>query len=322
MNIRKIAELAGVSPATVSRVFGRASGVNREIVQNVLKIAAEHNYHPRISEKQKNVVLITPYNSVYPVQSCIDMLLMALTQELPKQGYRVEILPVNSLERLPDVRFCAAVAIGVEPSELSDWDEHFSEPLIFLDRYPAGKGQEKNIYYVNSDEASGMEMALRYLKERNCRKVGCIIHGIPGEGNASLRETAIRKALKKLNFPAEDTLIHFSGNGSERYVELVGKLLKSGVDALFCPGGNAGITVLYAMSLYGKQIPEDISLIASEQTFFSSYAVPPQTTITQEYQMLASEVVALINKRVDGKCVPQITTLPYRLIKRESVRCP
>ena len=54
MNIRKIAELAGVSPATVSRVFGRNPGVSREISQKVLKIAAENNYHPRISEKQKN----------------------------------------------------------------------------------------------------------------------------------------------------------------------------------------------------------------------------------------------------------------------------
>ena len=320
MNIRKIAELAGVSPATVSRVFGRSSGVRKEIAQKVLKIASENNYHPRISEKHKNVVLITPYNSVYPVQSCIDMLLMALTQELPKQGFRVEILPVNSLERLPDVRFCAAVAIGLDPAELADWDENFSEPLIFLDRYPAEKNPGRNVYFVNSDESAGMELALRHLKERKCRKVGCIIHGNPGEGNASRREKAIREALKKLDFPDDDSLIRFSGNGSEQYVELVGKLLRLKVDALFCPGGNAGITVLYAMSLYGKQIPEDISLIASEQTFFSNYAVPPQTTITQEYQQLAQKVVSLINRRVDGEEVPQVSTLPYRLIKRESVR--
>ncbi|MBQ7403120.1 MAG: LacI family DNA-binding transcriptional regulator [Lentisphaeria bacterium] len=320
MNIRKIAELADVSPATVSRVFGRNPGVSKEIAQKVLKIASQHNYHPRISEKQRNVVLITPYNSVYPVQSCIDMLLMALTQELPKHGFRVEILPVNSLERLPDVRFCAAVAIGLEPEELADWEERFTEPLIFLDRYPVTKDPGKNVFFVNSDEKSGMELALKYLKERKCRKIGCIIHGNPGEGNASRREKAIRKALNMLDLPDDDFLIRFSGKGTENYVELVGKLLKSGVDALFCPGGNAGITVLYALSLFGKQIPEDISLIASEQSFFSGYAVPPQTTITQEYQKLGAEVVSLIERRMNGEQVPQITTLPYLLIKRESVR--
>jgi LacI family transcriptional regulator len=320
MNITEIAALAGVSPATVSRVFSRNPGVSKDVARHVMEIAARHNYHPRISEKQKNVILITPYDSVYPVQSCVDMLLMALTQELPQSGFRVEILPLNSLERLPDVRFCAAAAVGIEPAELAGWDDRFSEPLIFLDRSPENGKPGKNVYFVNSDETGGMELALAHLKERGLRKVGCIIHGDPGKGNASAREKAVRGGLKKYGFPCDDNLVCFSGSGTERYVELVGKLLKLGADALFCPGGNAGITVLYALSLYGREVPRDISLIASEQTFFSSYAVPPQTTITQEYRLLASEVVSLITRRLDGKSVPPVTTLPYRLIRRESVR--
>ncbi len=321
MNIREIARLAGVSPATVSRVFSRNPGVNKDIAQRIMQIAAENNYHPRISEKNKNVVIITPYDSVYPVQSCIDMLLMALTQELPKHGFRVEILPVNSLERLPDIRFCAAVAIGLEPSDLQNWDDMYSEPLIFLDRAPsAAQKSAKNIYYVNSDENYAMEIAIAHLKERKHNKIGCIIHGNPGEGNTSKREKAIRNALKKYDFPTDNNLIYFSGKGNDRYVELTGKLLKAGVDALLCPGGNAGITVLYALSLYGKEVPSDVSLIASEQTFFSNYAVPPQTTITQEHQPLAQTVVSLIEKRMNGEKIPHITTLPYRLIIRESVK--
>ena len=320
MNIRQIAEIARVSPATVSRVFNRNPGVSPEVARKVREIALQYNYTPRISEKLKNVVLITPYNSVYPVQSCIDMLLIALTKELPEAGLRVEILPVNSLDRLSDIRFCAAVAIGLEPAMLTDWGKCFNEPLIFLDRSPGEKKWEDNIFFVNSDEFSGMEIALKHLQQHGCRKIGCIIHGSPGEGNTLLREKAIRETLKRSGLPDSRKLIHFSGNNNERYVELVGKLLKLGVDALFCPGGNAGIMVLYAMSLYGKQIPEDISLIASEQSFFSCYAVPPQTTITQEYSLLAQTVVKLIQKKLTGEKVPHIFTLPYRLIDRDSVK--
>ncbi|MBR2904732.1 MAG: LacI family DNA-binding transcriptional regulator [Lentisphaeria bacterium] len=320
MNMRKIAELAGVSPATVSRVFNRNTGVNEETAKKIRKIASEYNYHPQISEKLKNVVIITPYNNVYPVQSCIDMLLMALTGVLPDAGFRVEILPLNSLERLPDIRFCAAVAIGIDPAMLPDWEENYNEPLIFLDRSPGGRKQANNVFFVNSDEFSGMELALTHLKERSCKKIGCIIHGKRGEGNTLLRESAILDILKKLHLPDSPSLIQFSGEDSSRYVELVGKLLKQGIDALFCPGGNAGITVLYALSLYGRQVPEDISLIVSEQTFFSNYAVPPQTTITQEYALLAGKVLELICARTSGKKFPRITTLPYRLIKRESVK--
>ena len=321
MNIREIARLAGCSPATISRVFNRTPGVSKELSQKILKIAAERHYHPRITEKQKNVVLITPYNSVYPVQSCIDMLLMAVTQELPKQGYRVEILPVNSAERLSDIRFCAAVGIGLEHSVFPDWEQRFDAPLIFLDRSPQKPlRSDGNVFFVNSDEQMGVKLALEHLRERKCRKVGCIIHGNPGEGNASIRHAAILSTLKKLNFPCEESLIHFSGNGSDRYVELVGKLLRHGIDALFCPGGNAGITVLYALSLYNRQVPGDISLIASEQSFFSNYATPPQTTVTQEYSLLAQKVVEVISARIAGSPVPSVTTLPYRLIRRESVR--
>ena len=321
MNIREIAKAAKVSPATVSRVFNHAPGVSAAVAERVLQIAAEYNYHPRLPEKQRNIVVITPYNSIFPSQSCIDMLLRALAQELPGAGFRMEILPLNSMDRLSEISFCGAVAIGIDPCELADWDSRFGAPVIFLDRHPApDKRTGYNTYFVNSDEQMGMELALDFLAERGCRKIGCIIHGEPDAGNTRLRYKAIQDWLSKNNFPQDERLVLFSGNGNEKYVEQTGKLLKLGADALFCPGGSAGITVLYALSLYGKTVPDDISLIASEQSFFSSYAVPPQTTITQEYSQVARKATEIFIRRLNGEKVPVISTLPYRLIKRESVK--
>ena len=91
------------------------------------------------------------------------------------------------------------------------------------------------------------------------------------------------------------------------------------MDALFCPGGNAGIVSLYAFSLYNRRVPDDISLIASEQTFFSRYAVPPQTTITPDYPAMASATVDIIEARLDGQMAPPSVVLPYSLLSRESV---
>ena len=103
-------------------------------------------------------------------------------------------------------------------------------------------------------------------------------------------------------------------------MDLIGKLLRQQVDALFCPGGNAGIVSLYAFSLFNRRVPEDISLIATEQTFFSEYAVPPQTTVTQNYEAVAAAVADVIEARIDGRRAETVTVLPYRLIRRESVR--
>lgn len=69
----------------------------------------------------------------------------------------------------------------------------------------------------------------------------------------------------------------------------------------------------------GRRVPEDISLIASEQTFFSHYAVPPQTTISPDYAAMAVATADIIEARLDGQKAPVRTVLPYNLILRESV---
>lgn len=319
MNIRKIAELAGVSPATVSRVFSHQPGIGDEIRARVFEISRKHGYHPRFSNRQKNVVIITPYNSVFPVQSCVDMILMALTQILPERGFRLEILPVNNLERLDSIQFCGAVAIGCESSDFPAWAERFSVPLVIVDR-PLEKKRRENVCFVRSDEVQGMTLAIDHLHSRGCRRIGCIIHGTPERGNALVRQKAIVAALEKHAMLTDPLLITYSGDGTEKYVELIGKLLKRGIDALFCPGGNAGILALYALSLFNRRIPEDISLIASEQTFFSQFAVPPQTTITPDYPALARAVADVLTRWLDNEPLVPAVTLPYQLLVRESVR--
>lgn len=318
MNIQEIAKLAGVSPATVSRVFSHHPGISEDVRNKVFDIARSHNYHPRFSQKQKNVVIITPYNSEFPAQSCVDMILMALMQKLPQQGFRLEILPLNNIERLESIQFCGAVAIGGELSDFPGWAERFPVPLVIVDRPPWNRRVE-NVCFVRSDEEQGMELAIKHLVQHGCRKIGCIIHGTPERGNAKLRHDAVAAALKQHGLPVDPLLICYSGDGSEKYVELIGKLLKRGVDALFCPGGNAGISGVYALSLFNRKIPEDISLIASEQTFYSRFAVPPQTTISPDYSGMAEAVGKVLTDWLDNAPLTPVITLPYRLIERESV---
>lgn len=80
--------------------------------------------------------------------------------------------------------------------------------------------------------------------------------------------------------------------------------------------------MLYAFSLYGRRVPEDISLIASEQTFFSHYAVPPQTTISPDYAAMAVATADIIEARLDGQKAPVRTVLPYNLIRAKASRQP
>jgi LacI family transcriptional regulator len=316
--ISDVAKKAEVSSATVSRVFNHHPNVHIDVRKRVFAAARDLDYRPRPSIKQKNVVVITPYAPVYPVQSCVDMILMALVQEMSRRGFRLEILPENNRDRLDGIQFCAAIAIGAEPSSFADWSDRYAMPLVIMDR--DGPANSPEVYYVQSDNTQGMRLAIEHLNERGCQKIGCIIHGDPGTGNADLRHAGIVKALSDCKLPTDENLIHFSGHGTDKYIELIGKLLKQGVDALFCPGGNAGVIALYAFSLFNRKAVQDISLIASEQTLFSEYTVPPLTTITPDYNAMAAATADVIEAHLQNNEISSKTTLPYKLISRESVR--
>jgi LacI family transcriptional regulator len=105
----------------------------------------------------------------------------------------------------------------------------------------------------------------------------------------------------------------------ETFFEEMGKLLQMGIDGVFCGGGgNFGGIAAYCLSLYGKKIPDEIRLISSERHRISRYCIPAQTTITQDYQKLASETIALLEQMIHGDKVPLEIVLPYSLIARDS----
>tara|TARA_R100000027_G_scaffold43430_1_gene32587 strand:- start:419 stop:1384 length:966 start_codon:yes stop_codon:yes gene_type:complete len=316
MTVREIADLAEVSPATVSRVFSHHPNIKPQVRDRVLKIAKEHKYHPRLPSKQRNVIIMLPEKEMYPIRNCLEMVMLALTVTLPKRGFRIEVIAADNLDRLESIQFCGAVAIGAEPEMFQDWGRRFTSSLVLIDRDVPPNA--KNVFSVRSDEHQGMKLAIDHLYERGCRKIGCIIHGESGSGNTDVRRTAVINACKAKDLVITDSLLQSCADDS-RYVEIIGKLLKQGIDGLFCPGGNAGIVAAYGLSLFSKHVPDEVSLIASENKMFSRFATPSQTTITQDHIQLAETAVDIIEAFPDTSKHPKTSVFDYSLIVRDSV---
>ncbi|MPM59865.1 HTH-type transcriptional regulator TreR [bioreactor metagenome] len=315
MKIQEIAREAGVSPSTVSRVFSNHPNIRGEVREQVFAVARKYGYRPRLSSKQQNVVIVSPYKTVYPIRSYVEMVISELALALSARGFRIEMLPQDNLGQLERIRFCAAVSIGIDAEEFGDWEECFASPLVIVDRdAPAGTGE---IYSVRSDEHQAMELGIGCLAAHGRRNIGTVIYGEAGTGNADLRREGALLALKRHKLPATARHVRFAL--AESYVEEVGKLLKLGIDGLFAPGGNAGILAAYALSLYNRRVPEEISLVTSERTMYSRYAISPQTTISQDYTAQAEAVADAIDSRLRGMPFPRRTVIPYKLIERDSV---
>lgn len=313
MKIQEIAALAGVSTATVSRVFSHHPNIRKEVREHVLAVARQYGYRPRSSGKQKNIVIIVPYKQIYPVAEFVDMVTSELIRELAQCGYRIELLPLDNLERLSEISFSGAIGIGIDVPE--KWDEKFALPLVIIDKIPAKK--VSGVSFVYSDEAQGMELAIGHLASRGCRKAGVLLHGVSGCGNVDKRRQAAFKALQKHQLPYDDSLVRITV--AENFLEEMGKLLQYGIDGTFCGGGaNFGGIAAYALSLFGRKIPSDIRLVSSERHRISRYCIPPQTTISPDYEKMAAAVVQQLDGMLNGEKAAAEVILPYSLIVRDS----
>ena len=315
MKIQEIAALAGVSASTVSRVFNHSPRISKEVRQRVLAIAKEHSYHPRLPAKNRNIVILTPDEPSYPAHYCVEILVMSVSRELSEHNFHIEILPWNNRKRLSSIQFYGAVAIGINAENFLDWGKLYAQPLVVLDREMPHS--VVGVWQVSSDEMQAMELAVEHFRDRHLHKIACLIYGTPGLGNADLRFQAALNALKKYDYPHDENLLSFASE--ESCVEVVGKLLIQDVDALLCPGGSGGLLTAYALNLFGKRIPDDISLISTELSSFSSHSIPPQTALKPDYMGIAAKVVEIFHAVLEGNPFPTKTVLPYCLIKRESV---
>jgi LacI family transcriptional regulator len=312
--IREIAQEAEVSIATVSRVFSNHPNVKEAIRERVLNVARANNYVPRLSNRRRTVILITPSRTEHPVQSYVDMVIAHLAETAGHRGYRIEILPEDNLDRLEHTQFCAAIQISSADLPWENWGRRFKVPIILIDR-DAPKNQ-KLVFSIRSNEQQGMELAIKYLTDKGHRRIGCLVSNTK-LGNTQQRLESIQAALTAHGLDAGDHLIRLVSE--KDYMEETAKLLRHNVDAIFAPGGMGGIITAYTINLLGRRIPEDISLIASERSVVSRYSIPPQTTITQDYQQVATTAVDIIDASLCKEPIPQNTVIDYQLILRDSV---
>lgn len=312
--IRDIAQEAEVSIATVSRVFSNHPNVRGEIRERILRIARKHNYVPRVSIGRRTVILITPSRYAHPAQSYVEMVIACLAEAVGKRGYRIEIIPEDNLERLENTQFCAAIQISAKELPWKNWGRRFQAPLILIDREPPPSSS--HVYAVRSNEKQGMELAIDHLVQKGHQRIGCLISNTKW-GNSSLRAQHLKKALSDRQLPSSDALIRVVDEAN--YIEETGKLLQHKTSAIFAPGGMGGIITAYALSLFGKKVPEEVSLIASERATTSRYCLPPQTCITQNYNELASIATDIVDASLRRMEIPRDNILDYQLIERDSV---
>jgi LacI family transcriptional regulator len=327
VTIRQVAEAAGVSIATVSRVLnGRAdvSGATRQSVERVLR---ERGYQaggrrPRMAQATGLVGVTMPL--VHP--GYFAQILSGAAEALYEHDLRAVLGPTRHshereaslLERLVGGDADGAVLVLPEESadELRALREH-GFPFVVVDprtEVPDG------IPVVRAAHSSGATQATAHLLSLGHRRIG-VIAGPEGWVATQERLRGYHAALAGAGVLPDESLVRYSNfridGGREAAASLLD--LPEPPTAVFAFNDSMAIGVMQEAAVRGLRVPGDCSVVGFDDTVEASVVVPALTTVRQPLAELGRTAVSVLLRQLnDRHFEPLRIELETRLVPRDS----
>ncbi|MEZ6193179.1 MAG: LacI family DNA-binding transcriptional regulator [Phycisphaerales bacterium] len=176
MSVSKVANLAGVSPATVSKVINRYPSVSAENTQRVRAAMRQLNYRPATRRRRvvqgPVAVLILHVNQFHHFTSSCSLMLQGVENELRAREQDMVIAHVSSVEHLPAIvrkrQVSGLILIGHLPSQ-AVLKQINDIPSVWLTSHHDVGGD----VMLSGNEAVG-RIAAEYLIERGHKKLGVL----------------------------------------------------------------------------------------------------------------------------------------------------
>ncbi len=315
--ILDIANAAGVSFKTVSRVLNGNPRVAADLRERVLKAAAQLDYRPNVAARSlagaRNyaIALLISSDSIananlegwYLPPFLMDLQARALIA-CQERGYRFHVEIVDpaaaldlqlSAQRLYVDGVILAPPIADNPAVL-DALEHNRLPFVRIspgiqpDRSPA----------VMADEYGGALAMTEHLLSLGHRRIG-FIHGPPQHLAAARRYEAFRDAIARCPEAEEVTEAgDFTFPGGSAAAEKL-LALEHPPTAVFASNDDMAAGVIAVASRRGVRIPDELSVAGFDDSPFARLTAPPLTTA---HQPLAEIVQAAVNMIIENTKTP------------------
>ncbi len=336
ITIKDVAQVAGVSTQTVSRVMNKFSYVSEETRQRVEEVVEQLGYRPStlarslIQQRSYTLGVVTfglkyigPSRTLNGVADKADELgYMLLMKELDNFDINsIDDVIDSLLARQVDGIIWVAPEIGNNHSWLDERLEKIPVPVLFLAMEP-----REGISSVATDNYQGAVLAVQHLLECGKTKIGHI-SGPLTWWEADERKRGWRDTLTKAGLDASDQHCKegnwSSASGEQAFIQLLEVF--PDLDAVFVANDQMALGVLREAHRKSIKIPEQLAVIGFDNLPESGYFYPSLTTISQDLQMLGEQsvqyVVEMIQARQGNQSViAQSRFIQPSLIVRESTK--
>lgn len=328
ISIRKISEITGFSPATVSNALNHKRGVNKETAEQILKTAEELGY--RTGEKIKRIrfVIFRRNGLIIDGSPFHPAVIEGVEKQAKRMGLETLFCHVDINDREYDMQLreilsdeeSAVVLLGTEMIE-EDFEPYTSaqNKIILLDGW-SDRYFFDSVLISNTDSAA---KAVQYLVECGHKEIG-YIRGDFRIQAFRYREIGYKRVMDAYGLPVRPefsptvgTKIETAYEGMKRYLEEK-PLLPT---AFFADNDMIAIGAMQALKECGCDIPGNVSIIGFDDISYGAVSDPPLTTIhVYKHEMGATAVRELLYSIENQSKIKTKIQVCTDFVERASVR--
>ncbi|RZI75537.1 MAG: LacI family transcriptional regulator [Variovorax sp.] len=328
---KDVAQLAGVSTATVSRVLNTPHQVDPATRERVLQAAAKLRYVPHgvarslRSQRSKMIGAIVP-SFDYALYARTTS---ALQQRLDARGYAM-VLAEHHYDLAAEMRVAgqlmqhgvdAFVFVGLDHhASLFSLLEDYGRPYVLtwgvdpLGRHPS----------IGFDNQAATHEITRHLIALGHRRFGLLSAPVEGNDRARARGAGVRAALADAGIPLDARCVQYAAISLQSAAEAMARILAlpDRPTAVVATNDVFAVGAMMACRSVGVRIPEDISITGVDNTDLGATQTPGLTSIRTPIVEIGDAAAAQLIARLEGQPYGAFQSLPFEVVHRGSTAAP
>ena len=327
VRLKDIAEVCGVSVATVSRALNGLTNENRERTAFICQTARDMGYYPNAAARTLKTSRSNNLGILYEDRmnhEYFSSLFDELRREADAHGYDLTFLGQSGFSESNYYEHARQRNLDGVIVVQADYDAAgiirlatSSIPTVIIDHTYDGCD------CVTSDNRSSMDQIVRHVYARGHRRISFI----QGEKGAVSRErlAGFYKACAELGIRVPVEYVregHFHDPaGCTAFIRELLQMDEKPTCVL-CPDDYSCLGALWLLESQGLRVPADISLVGYDGIRMSQMMTPRLTTYCQDTVQIAREVFTLIIDAIENPetHIPKQITVTGMLMEGETVR--
>lgn len=321
--LKDVAEKAGVTVTTVSRVINNRGYISEQTRKKIYDVMKELNYQPNelarsLSKQRTNTIGIIVPHIVHPYFAKLISYL-----ETAAANRKYKILLCNTKEQtekeLEYIEMCMSNRVSgiVLCSRNIDINKmkNLGIPVITIER-----NLEAGTVGIECDNYLGGKLATEHLIECGCKSLlhfsGIIDEDMPADARAEAfidvcNKNGVRHYEKQSNINIYNNM---------DYHEFIKKTLLEvpAVDGIFASSDLIAAQVIQVCAALNIKIPEQLKLVGFDDVDIAQLTTPMITTIHQPIKEMSDWAIEFIEKSLKNEAVPEQIKLPVTLVKRQT----